>query len=458
MKESPTYPGMMKVKRLGILLIAVALIAGMMGCDPALYRLTISSTAGGSVTTPGEGAFTYEEGTVIGLMAEAADDHYFVDWTGDVMTVDNTNSPITTITIQDNYAISANFEQIPPGQFVLTIYSTTGGSVMTPGEGTFTYDEGTVVSLVANRDSDYRFVNWTGDVSAITDVDGATTNITMNGNYVITANFEAEFMVSAGSYYTLGLKDNGTVVAVGESCCGQCDVTNWTDIIQVAAGWYHTVGLKPDGTAVAVGLDSSGQRNVGNWTGITQVSTDGYHTLGLKNNGTVVALGDNSLGQCNVSEWTDITQVTAGYLYTVGLKTDGTVVASGDNNHGQCNVNGWAGIVQVAAGHDHTVGLKNNGTVVAVGGNSLEQCNIDSWTNIVQISACGYHTIGLKSNGTVISAGYDSSGQCDVDDWMDIIQVTAGYDHTVGLKSDGTVVAVGNNEHGQCEISDWDLN
>ena len=36
--------------------------------------LTISSTAGGSVTAPGEGAFTCDEGTVVTLVAEAVED------------------------------------------------------------------------------------------------------------------------------------------------------------------------------------------------------------------------------------------------------------------------------------------------------------------------------------------------------------------------------------------------
>jgi alpha-tubulin suppressor-like RCC1 family protein len=55
------------------------------------------------------------------------------------------------------------------------------------------------------------------------------------------------------------------VVAVGNNYHGQCDVGNWTGIIQVAAGYWHTVGLKSDGTVVAVGLNSYGQRNVGSW-------------------------------------------------------------------------------------------------------------------------------------------------------------------------------------------------
>ncbi|MCP4599984.1 MAG: hypothetical protein GY847_05505, partial [Proteobacteria bacterium] len=46
----------------------------------------------------------------------------------------------------------------------LTISSTTGGSVTTPGEGTFPYNCGANVSLVAVPATCYRFVNWTGDV------------------------------------------------------------------------------------------------------------------------------------------------------------------------------------------------------------------------------------------------------------------------------------------------------
>jgi len=76
-----------------------------------------------------------------------------------------------------------------PKQYTLIISSTEGGSVTDPGEGTFTYNSGTVVDLVATPDAGYHFVEWTGDVDTIADVDNAATNITMNGSYNITANF-----------------------------------------------------------------------------------------------------------------------------------------------------------------------------------------------------------------------------------------------------------------------------
>jgi len=60
-------------------------------------------------------------------------------------------------------------------------------------------------------------------------------------------------MVAVGGSHTVGLKGDGTVVAVGDNDYGQLDVGVWTDIVQVAAGRSHTTGLKDDGTVVAAG-------------------------------------------------------------------------------------------------------------------------------------------------------------------------------------------------------------
>jgi hypothetical protein len=153
----------------------------------ALYDLTIASTAGGSVTTPVEGTFTYDEGTMVDLTAEAEEGYQFINWTGDVGTIADVNNATTAITMNGDYSITANFVAV--AVYNLTIASTAGGNVTVPGEGTFTYDEGTVVDLVAEAEEEYQFVNWTGDVGTIADVNNATTTITMSGDYSITANF-----------------------------------------------------------------------------------------------------------------------------------------------------------------------------------------------------------------------------------------------------------------------------
>ena len=74
----------------------------------------------------------------------------------------------------------------------------------------------------------------------------------------------------------------------------------------IAAGSFHTVGLKADGTVVAVGSNDKGQRNVSDWTDIVAIAAGLRHTVGLKADGTVVAVGGNSEGQCDVSDWKNI--------------------------------------------------------------------------------------------------------------------------------------------------------
>jgi uncharacterized repeat protein (TIGR02543 family) len=167
-----------------------SITANFVAASANRHNLTISSTEGGSVTTPGEGMFTYSFGTVVNLVANPASGYQFVNWTGDVGSVGNVNAASTTITINGDYSVTANFAVTAPDQYGLTISSTEGGSVTTPGEGTFTRSAGTVVNLVATPAGGYQFVNWTGDVGTVGNVNAASTTITVNGDYSIMANFE----------------------------------------------------------------------------------------------------------------------------------------------------------------------------------------------------------------------------------------------------------------------------
>jgi len=103
------------------------------------HDLTASSTSGGSVTTPGEGVFTYGEASVVGLAAEAEEDYQFVQWTGDVDTIADIYAASTTITMNGDYSIMANFEVIPLSVTTkaatnITSYSSTLNMDYTVGE------------------------------------------------------------------------------------------------------------------------------------------------------------------------------------------------------------------------------------------------------------------------------------------------------------------------------------
>ena len=131
------------------------------------------------------------------------------------------------------------------------------------------YQSGVQVTVSASPASGARFVRWTGDTDTIANVYAAAATITMTGDYSVTAYFvEYTPMVAAGGDHTVGLKLDGTVVAVGDNYSEQCNVGNWTDIVQVAADGDHTVGVKSDGTVVAVGDNYYGQCDVGGWTNI----------------------------------------------------------------------------------------------------------------------------------------------------------------------------------------------
>ena len=258
--------------------------------------------------------------------------------------------------------------------------------------------------------------------------------------------------------HTVGLKNNGTVVATGSNDYGQCNVSDWKNIVAVSVGAALTVGLKSDGTVVATGANNCGQCNVSDWKNIVAVSASNVLTVGLKSDGTVVAVGWNESGLCNVSDWKDIVKIFTYSDRTIGLKADGTVVAIGRNDYGQCNVSKWENIVSISCDAWHTVGLKSDGTVVATGKNNYGQCNVSGWKDIVSIICCTWYTVGLKSDGTVVAVGDNYDGQCNVSGWKDIVAISAGVFNTIGLKSDGTVVATvatRGNDYGQSNVSGW---
>jgi hypothetical protein len=96
----------------------------------------------------------------------------------------------------------------PAGQtYTLTTHiSPSGAGSIAPSGGE--YQSGVQVRLTASPASGYRFVNWTGNVSTIADVEDATTTITMNDHYSITANFALEIIEIRDWYDLDAVRDN----------------------------------------------------------------------------------------------------------------------------------------------------------------------------------------------------------------------------------------------------------
>jgi len=74
-----------------------------------MNSLTVDSVGAGEVTIPGEGTYFYPEDTVAPLLAEADPGGLFINWTGETGAIADVNDPSTTILMDDDYSITANF-------------------------------------------------------------------------------------------------------------------------------------------------------------------------------------------------------------------------------------------------------------------------------------------------------------------------------------------------------------
>ncbi len=231
----------------------------------------------------------------------------------------------------------------------------------------------------------------------------------------------------------------GKVVVVGHD--------DLQDLVAVAGGYRHSLGLKDDGSIVAWGENSFGQCNVPTPnTGFIAVAGGYMHSLGLKDDGSIVAWGWNHYDQCNVpAPNTGFIAVAGGESHSLGLKDDGSIVAWGYNDYGQCNVpTPNTGFVAVAGGDAHSLGLKDDGSIVAWGWDLSGQCNVpEPNTDFVAVTAGSWYSLGLKDDGSIVAWGQNNYGQCNVPaPNTGFVAVAGGYEHSLGLKG-VPVAAVG---------------
>jgi len=174
--------------------------------------LLISSSAGGSVTVPGEGTQPIDDGQAVALVAQAEQDYHFVNWTGsavDAGRVANPSAASTTVTVDSDYTLRANFAANPSAQHTLMISSSSGGFVTSPGEGSRQYGHGISLPITAMAYSGYHFVSWTGtvvDAGSVSNPSAASTIVTVNGDHTLVANF-AEDQLGCPSISTYEAED-----------------------------------------------------------------------------------------------------------------------------------------------------------------------------------------------------------------------------------------------------------
>ena len=227
--------------------------------------LTTSTTAGGTVTTPGIGTYLYDVNTNASIAASANANYHFVNWTGTAVTagkVANPNAPSTSVLMDANYTVQANFAI---DKRSLTTSVSAGGTVTTPGIGTYLYDYNTAASIAASANVNYHFVNWTGSAvtaGKVSNPNSPSTTVLMDANYAVGANFAIDRKIISGYVIELDTNIPFTGVSIDATNGGGSDITDVNGYYEVLVDYNWSGKIIPSKYAYAFEPNSLTYTNV----------------------------------------------------------------------------------------------------------------------------------------------------------------------------------------------------
>src|ERR1044071_1208247 len=294
----------------------------------------------------------------------------------------------------------------------------------------------------------------------------------------VLTNYVNRPMMAAGGEHALMVKSDGTVWVWGNNSHSQqfggavivdpggndvdfnpSRVPSMLGGVAVAAGSYHSLVLKYDGTVLTWGENANGQLGVGdtvnkgipvvitNLSGVVAIDGGDAFSMAVLQDGTVKAWGYNGNGQLgtgnttqrttptNVLNLTNIISVACGYQHAVALASNGTVWAWGDNLYGEVGdgttsdrsspvlVTNLNGVTGIAAGEYFSLAVRTNGTVWVWGRNNNGRLglgsigasyipsptNISALSNICLVRAGSQQGYAVDTSGKLLLWGYNGS-------------------------------------------------
>jgi alpha-tubulin suppressor-like RCC1 family protein len=371
-----------------------------------------------------------------------------------------------------------------------TVPLTTNGFTATGGTVNFSlnYAPLTGTNLMVVKNTGLSFIN--GSFSNL--AQGQAVALTFNN---VTYNFVANYYGGTGNDLVLQwaatspmswgwnangqLGNNSTSNSLVPALVNTGGALSGKTTIAVAAGSFHSLALCGDGTLVAWGDNSFGQ---------------------LGNNSTAQGNVPVAVDQTGVLAGKKVIAVAGGQLHSLALCSDGLVAAWGNNSLGQLGNNSTtdslvpvavsttgalAGkvVVAIAAGSAHTLALCSDGTVVAWGNNgegelgngSTTQSNVPVAVNtsgvlagrtVTAVAAGNYHSLVACADGTVHAWGSNSSGQLGNGsnteslvpvavimtgalNGKSVASIASGSDHCIVLCADASMATWGWNGEGE---------
>ena len=291
--------------------------------------------------------------------------------------------------------------------------STTASSVPVAVDRTGVLANKTVVALAAGQNHSLALcsdgtvaawgLNYNGQLGSLGSYD-SDVPVTVYQSGVLSG--KTVVAVAAGSFHSLALCSDGTLVAWGSDSFGQLGngtagptglpllvdrsgALSGKSVVAVAAGSSHSFAVCADGTVATWGANSAGQLGAGSGAGSTapvlatptgglsgrlakSAEGGGGHSLAVNSNGTMAAWGANSDGQ--LGDGTNFSSNLAVAVTTTGVLSGKTAIAA-------------------AAGDSHSLALCTDGTLVSWGDNGFGQLGDNTITNSsnpVAITASGY--------------------------------------------------------------------
>lgn len=285
--------------------------------------------------------------------------------------------------------------------------------------------------------------------------------------------------VSSGAKHTCAILDDGSVSCWGENSNGQLgDGTRSVHIepdkvsmplgrkaLEISAGSYHTCALLDDGSVRCWGANDFGQLGDGTTiervspvsvdlggTAASGVSAGESHTCAILDDDSVKCWGDNSNGQLGDGTTTTrntpvsvsfggsgVHQISAGSYHTCSIMLDRTVNCWGDNWHGQLGLGSNSDSLT-----PRLVSVSSNSSAVTLDSGAFHTC---LGMNDGKMYCWGYNSYGQLGNGGTTNS--NSPIMVPLSSTQSPTSVLVGLFHSCSLFDSGDMACWGDNTEGQ---------
>lgn len=254
-----------------------------------------------------------------------------------------------------------------------------------------------------------------------------------------------KYIIAVGFYHTVGLGEDGKVLACGSNDYGQCGTDALGKAVAVAAGAYHTVALHQDGTVSAVGRNSEKQCEVSDWRGVVQIAASDYATFALTSDGKLLCTGFYDYTE--PLSWSGLDLVRGGSYNMAARRSDGTVWSF----PALSGLEALSGCEALTINTGFAVGADNGGRVFS---NAFD---LSDWKDVIALSSSGTAILAIDADGRVLSHFFRPGDDPGFGDISGAVAIAAGGTHFAVVLSDGSVIVRGENAHGEGETSSWRL-